>query len=223
MAKHLQSTYGESYNHKRIANRMARWNLNAKIRRRRHPDGYYRKLKIEKEASPTNLLNRDFSAPGPNQKLVTDVTFFRVDQGWLYLSAIQDLHNNEIVGHSFSQRLGMKFIFASIESLQKRNSWNGALFHSDHGWTYTNPSFTEKLASLNLRQSLSRIGNPWDNAVIESFFGLLKSEIHYSSKLRLSAEELQLIIERYIKFYNNERIQKKLGYQSPVRYREMIA
>lgn len=141
---------------------------------------------------------------------MTDVTFFRVDQGWLYLSAIQDLHNNEIVGHSFSPRFDMKFIFASIESLKKVNSWNGALFHSDRGWKYTNPSFTETLASLNLRQSLSRIGNPWDNAVIESFFGLLKSEIHYSSKLRLSADELQLIIERYINIYNNERIQKKL-------------
>jgi len=101
--------------------------------------------------------------------------------------------------------------------------YTGAFFHSDRGWTYTNPSFTERLASLNLTQSLSRIGNPWDNAVIESFFGLLKSEIFYTVKLRLSADQLQGIIERYIKFYNKERIQKKLGYLSPFQYRKLIA
>lgn len=223
MARHLLETYGEIYNHKRIANRMALWNLHAKIRRRRHPDSYYRKQKLEKASLPTNLLNRDFTAERPNQKLVTDVTFFRVDQGWLYLSAIQDLHNNEIIGYSFSRRLDMKFILATVDNVQNKVSWNGALFHSDRGWTYTNPSFTERLASLNLTQSLSRIGNPWDNAVIESFFGLLKSEIFYTVKLRLPADQLQGIIERYIEFYNKERILKKLGYLSPFQYRKLIA
>jgi putative transposase len=79
------------------------------------------------------------------------------------------------------------------------------------------------LGLLDLTQSLSRRGNPWDNAVIENFFGLLKSEIHYNPRSPLQANKLQMILERYICFYNKERIQKKLGYRTPVQYRESIA
>lgn len=223
MAKQLKEKYGEIYNHKRVADRMSRWGLNAKIRRRRFPERYYRERKIEQAALPANHLKRDFSTERPKQKLVTDVTYFRVVGGWLYLSAIEDMYNNEIIAYSFSRRLDMNFVLVSLGDLPDDGSVSGALFHSDRGWTYTHRAFTTKLASLGLRQSLSRIGNPWDNAVIENFFGLTKSEIYYNPKSPMPANDLQTILERYINFYNNVRIQKKLGYVSPVRYRELIA
>lgn len=223
MAKHLQEEYGEVYNHKRVADRMVRWGLNAKIRRRRYPDRYYRERKAEQASLPANHLKRDFSADRPKQKLVTDVTYFRVVGGWLYMSAIQDLHNKEILAHSVSGRLDMDLVLKSLGALPDDGSMRGCLFHSDRCWTYTHRAFITKLAILDLTQSLSRKGNPWDNAVIENFFGLLKSEIHYNPRSPLSANELQTILERYIGFYNKGRIQKKLGYRTPVQYRESIA
>lgn len=223
MSEQLQRIYGEVYNHKRIANRMVRWGLNAKIRRRKHPDNYYRKKRADKKLLPTNILNRDFTADSPKKKLVTDITYFRVREGWMYVSAILDLYNNEVVSYSYSQRLDMKFVLESLIKLENDDSLSGVLFHSDLGWTYTNPSFRAKLKSMNFEQSLSRLANPWDNAVIESFFGTLKIETYYKSHSSIPAEKMQAIIERYIDFYNNNRIQKKLGYRSPVEYRKLVA
>lgn len=223
MAKQLQKEYGEVYNHKRVADRMAQWGLNAKVRRRRYPTKYYREKKVDQDALPPNHLKRDFTAAMPKEKLVTDVTCFRVARGWLSLSAIQDLHNSEILAHSFSHRLDMELVLKSLGALPDDGSLCGALFHSDRGWTYTHRAFTSKLASLDLRQSLSRRGNPWDNAVIENFFGFLKSETYYDPRSPMPANDLQNILERYIDFYNKARIQKKLGYRTPIQYRESIA
>lgn len=225
MAKHLTIKYGEVYNHKRVANRMHRWGLQSKIRRKRFPDGYYR-TKNEKIANtPGNILNREFTASQSNKKIVTDITYLRVKEGWLFLSAVLDLFNNEIITHTYSRRLDMDLVLTTIGSLPKDGSLKDCIFHSDKGWTYTNQRYCNALAELNITQSFSRKANPWDNAGIESFFGILKSETIYRNdrKKLLSAAELQLKIEQYIEFYNTKRIQKKLGYQSPIQYRQSVA
>ena len=221
MSHHLKRTYGETYNHKRVARAMAQWGLQAKIRRRRFPDRYYRTSKVKMENLPKNLLSRDFPAIEPNKKLLTDTTCFRVKEGWLHLSTIFDVFNNEIVSRRFSTRLDVPLALATLEALPMDKRLQGALFHSDRGFVYTNPKFAKALANMVFVQSLSRKQNPWDNAKMECFYGHLKSEtIHRQGYLILpAARALQFKLERYIDFYNNERIQKGLGYRSPREYR----
>jgi len=224
MAHYLTRTYGEVYNHKRIARAMARWGLQAKIRRKRFPDGYYRVNKERMESLPENILNREFSAIQPNRKLLTDTTCFRVKEGWLHLSAILDVFNNEIVSRHFSTRLDVPLAIATVEGLPVDNGMEGALFHSDRGFVYTNPCFGKTLTARGLVQSLSRRQNPWDNAKMESFFGHLKSEtIHRQKSAGLPSEsDLRSRLQQYIDFYNSDRIQKGLGYKTPREYRLLV-
>ena len=221
MSHHLKRTYGETYNHKRVARAMSQWGLQAKIRRKRFPDSYYRTTKAKRENLPENLLNRDFSAIEPNKKLLTDTTCFRVKGGWLHLSTICDVFNNEIVSRRFSTRLDIPLALATLEALPMDKRLKGAIFHSDRGFAYTNPKFFKALTDMVFVQSLSRKQNPWDNAKMECFYGHLKSEtIHRHGFLVFpEARVLQSKLERYIDFYNNERIQKGLGYRSPQEYR----
>ena len=219
MAKWLVSEgFAEKLNHKRVERVMGLFNLHAKIRRKRYPKNYYLALKENSTELPGNVLARDFSADKPKQKLVTDITYLPTDEGWIYMAAVMDLWNREIVSYRISRHISLGLVKDVVNQLK---SCRGALIHSDMGWTYTHPFYIRHLKELGFKQSMSRKGNCWDNACMENFFGLMKSETIRQTKQLLTVDGMVRLIDDYIQWYNNQRIQKKLGYLSPVDFRKL--
>ena len=219
MAKWLVNEgFAERLNHKRVERVMGKFNLHAKIRRKRYPKNYYLALKENSSELPGNVLARDFIADKPMQKLVTDITYLPTDEGWVYMAAVMDLWNREIVSYKVSRHMSMELVKDVVSQL---GPCEGSLIHSDMGWTYTHPSYIRHLKELGFRQSMSRKGNCWDNACMENFFGLMKSETIRQSKQLLSVDGMTKLVDDYIHWYNNQRIQKKLGYLSPVDFRKL--
>lgn len=203
---------------------MGLFDLHAKIRRRRYPKNYYQTLKEKAEPLPRNDLARHFDADRPMSKLVTDITYLPTREGWLYMAAVMDLWNHEIVSYRFSQHIGMDLVKSAVRQLLDSGiDLNGTMLHSDRGWTYTNFGYISFLKELGIHQSMSRKGNCWDNACIENFFGLFKSETIRQIPKRnvLSVDAMKKLVDDYVYWYNNQRIQKKLGYLSPVNYRKL--
>ncbi len=176
-------------------------NLKAIIRKKRKYSSY--KGTIGKIAN--NILNRNFKADKPNQKWVTDVTEFKVNEKKLYLSPIVDLYNGEIVSYNLSKHPNFNQILDMLKKAFKKipNNTN-LILHSDQGWQYQMKQYQAKLKKKGIIQSMSRKGNCIDNSCAENFFGILKSELFY--------------INEYIKYYNNNRIKSRLK-MSPVNYR----
>jgi transposase InsO family protein/transposase-like protein len=219
MAKWLVSEgFAEKLNHKRVERVMGRFDLHARIRRRRYPKNYYLALKENPVELPGNVLARDFSADMPMQKLVTDITYLPTDEGWIYMAAVLDLWNREIVSYKIGRHISLELVKDVVSQL---GPCRGALIHSDMGWTYTHPTYIRHLKELGLKQSMSRKGNCWDNACMENFFGLMKSETIRQTKQLLTVDGMIRLIDDYIHWYNNRRIQKKLGYLSPVDFRKL--
>lgn len=199
-------------NHKRVYRLMKSEKIQAVIRRKRKNFGKKGSIVFE------NRLNRDFSSNTPLKKLVTDITYVPTTDGFIYLSAIQDLFNNEVVAYHISPRNDLNLVFSTLNKLP---SAIGAILHSDQGFQYTNKLYQEVLKEKNLQGSHSRKGNCLDNARMESFFSHLKTETFYEKKLYSSAES-QALLEKQIAYYNAERFQKKLGQLSPIEYREKL-
>ena len=219
MAKWLVNEgFAERLNHKRVERVMGKFNLHAKIRRKRYPKNYYLTLKENPAKLPDNILARDFIADNPMQKLVTDITYLPTDEGWIYMAAVLDLWNREIVSYRIGRRISLELVKDVVSQL---GPCRGALIHSDMGWTYTHPTYIRHLKELGLKQSMSRKGNCWDNACMENFFGLMKSETIRQTKQLLTVDGMIRLIDDYIHWYNNQRIQKKLGYLSPVDFRKL--
>ena len=169
-----------------------------------------------------NRLDRKFSAEAPNKKWVTDITYLPYRGQFLYLSAIQDLHDNQVVAHHISIRNDLALVTATLDKANEKIDVNGTLIHSDQGFQYTSKPYNKRLEQLGMVGSHSRKGNCLDNACIESFFSHLKTELLYTTEFS-SIDELKQAVDDYISFYNSERFQKKLGNRSPVEYREAIA
>jgi putative transposase len=179
----------------------------------------YRSYKGEVGKIAPNLLNRDFSAKQPNEKWVTDITEFSLFGQKIYLSPILDHYNGEIVSYTISQRprfsMVMNMLDKAIEGLPEKTS---LLLHSDQGWQYQMKHFQHKLAAAGIRQSMSRKGNCLDNAVMENFFGILKTELLYIQQFD-SIEHFIRDLHEYITYYNHRRIKAKLKGMSPVEFR----
>jgi putative transposase len=201
-------------NHKTVFKLMGALGLKSLIRRKR-----YRSYKGETGKIVSNLLQRDFACHHPGQKWATDVTEFKVKDKKLYLSPIIELFNGEIISYSLSESPNFKQISAMLQGAFK-NMDTGAkpILHSDQGWQYQMKQYQNMLKERGIRQSMSRKGNCLDNAVIENFFGIIKSELFYLNKYH-SIQELKKDIKEYIKYYNNERIKIHLNGMSPVKYR----
>lgn len=166
-----------------------------------------------------NILQRGFNAEQPNQKWVTDVTEFKVGTQKLYLSPILDLYNGEVVAYQMAQRPRFEMVSTMIKkALACLKPHEKPMVHSDQGWHYQMPAYRQLLKERSLTQSMSRKGNCLDNAAIESFFGILKSEFFYLNQFS-SIEELKAGLKRYIHYYNHDRIKLKLKGLSPVQYR----
>lgn len=205
---------GYILNHKTVQKLMKELGLKCMVRMKK-----YRSYRGEIGKTAPNLLNRDFYAEKPNQKWTTDVTEFSLFGRKLYLSPILDLYNGEIISYAISERANFEQITEMLDkAFEKLPDNSGLIFHSDQGWQYQNARYQKRLSDKGIRQSMSRKGNCLDNAVIENFFGLLKSELLYLREFN-SFEEFQAELERYLEYYNHNRIKTKLGGLSPVQYR----
>ena len=156
-----------------------------------------------------NLLNRDFNAERPNQKWVTDISYIHTQQGVLYLSVIRDLFDNSIVAYKTSTTQNVQLVLETIKAAKRKEKVTAELqLHSDQGFQYTSHGYFKLTQSYRITPSMSRRGNPYDNAMAENFFSILKTECIYRVKLK-TYEEARLLISQYIDFYNNQRIQLK--------------
>ncbi|MCQ2211902.1 MAG: IS3 family transposase [Paludibacteraceae bacterium] len=168
-----------------------------------------------------NIINREFSKYNPREALLTDITYIRWKNSFVYLSVIKDVCTHEILSYKLSKSLQIPFVLATVEEmLQKYNATldDEVIIHSDQGCHYTSKKFIEKLADNDFIQSMSRRGNCWDNSPMESFFGHMKDEIGNLIIQAQSYEELESIIDNWMDYYNNERYVSSLERLSPVEY-----
>ena len=188
-------------NPKTVLRIMQKYNLLSVVRRKK-----YRNYSNIIHRYP-NLLNRDFHADKPNQKWVTDISYIKTGQGFLYLSVIRDLYDNSIVAYKTGTEQNINLVLNTIQEAKKKEKVTTELqLHSDQGFQYTSHAYFKLLQSYNITPSMSRRGNPYDNALAENFFSILKTECIHRIKLK-TYEEARLLIAEYIYFYNHERIQ----------------
>ena len=168
-----------------------------------------------------NLLNRNFHADRPNQKWVTDISYIKTGQGFLYLSVIRDLYDNSIVAYKTGTEQNIRLVLSTIHEAKKKEKVTAELqLHSDQGFQYTSHAYFKLTQSYNITPSMSRRGNPFDNALAENFFSILKTECIYRARPR-TYEEARLLIGEYIYFYNYQRIQLKTKL-TPMEYRSQF-
>ena len=213
--EHSHSTYGYRRVHiwlerqgihknpKTVLRVMQKYNLLSEVRRKKYhnyTNGIYKY---------PNHLARDFRADRPNEKWVTDISYIRTGQGFLYLSVIRDLYDNSIVAYKTGTEQNINLVLSTIRAAKRKEKVTGSLhLHSDQGFQYTSQAYYSLTKSYHITPSMSSRGNPYDNAMAENFFSILKTECIYRTKLK-TYEEARLLIDEYIQFYNNERIQLK--------------
>ncbi|MGV3007358.1 IS3 family transposase, partial [Streptococcus pluranimalium] len=167
-----------------------------------------------------NLIKRQFEGSKPCEKCYTDVTEFALPEGKLYLSPVLDGYNSEIIDFTLSRSPNLKQVQTMLDKAFPADSYSGTILHSDQGWQYQHQSYHDFLESKGILPSMSRKGNSPDNGMMESFFGILKSEMFYGLETSYqSLDELEEAIIDYIYYYNNKRIKVKLKGLSPVQYR----
>ena len=168
-----------------------------------------------------NRLGRDFRVTRPDRIYVADISYIPTEEGWLYLATEMDLFSHRIVGWSLSGRLTRELALSALEmAVGLRRPGPGLIYHSDQGVQYACGDFQRLLARHQMLPSMSRRGNPYDNAVAESFFRTLKVELIYRRRFRTRAEAKAAIVEYIELFYNRRRLHSSLGYLSPVEYEE---
>ena len=217
--KECQDKYGKTYGYRRvhiwlerngihknpktILRVMQKYNLLSVVRRRR----FYKYT--EHIHKYQNLWKQDFTAYRPNQKWATDISYIHTKQGVLYLSVIRDLYDNSIIAYKTSTQQTISLVLDTIKAAKRKEKVTAELqLHSDQGFQYTSTAYFKLTLFYNITPSMSSRGNPYDNAMAENFFSILKSECINRVKLK-TYEEARLLIGEYIRFYNNERIQTK--------------
>lgn len=206
---------GITINHKTVQRLMWQLGLFCRVRMKR-----YNSYRGEVGKIAPNLLDRNFKADRPNQKWVTDVTEFSLFGQKLYLSPILDLYSRDIVSYSITKRPSFRLVTDMIEqAFQKIPDGSNLILHSDQGWQYQMKPYQRMLKTKGIRQSMSRKGNCLDNAVMENFFGILKSELLYLQEFESVEHFLQELID-YLDYYNNRRIKAKLQGLSPALHRQ---
>lgn len=195
-------------NPKTVLRVMKKYGLLSEIRRRRKWVNLGQQIHRYK-----NLLNRQFYADRPNSKWVTDISYIQTKEGVLYLSMIRDLYDNSIVAYKTASRQTVNLVLDTIRLAMKKEQKKVAAelqLHSDQGFQYTSQAYFKLTQSYGITPSMSRRGNPYDNALAENFFSILKTECIYRHKPK-TLKEANALIDRYIYFYNHERIQNKTG------------
>ena len=195
-------------NPKTVLRIMMKYGILSEIRRKRK----WRNLRQQIHRYE-NLLNRQFRADRPNTKWVTDISYIHTKEGVLYLSMIRDLYDNSIVAYKTASQQTINLVLDTIRMAMKKEKKRVAAelqLHSDQGFQYTSQAYFKLTQSYGITPSMSRKGNPYDNAMAENFFSILKTECIYRHKPR-TFFEAQSMVDEYIYFYNNERIQTKTG------------
>ena len=209
--------HGIHHNPKTVLRVMNKYNLLSVVRRKR-----FVKYGESLHRYP-NLLNRNFSAERPNQKWVTDISYIRTGQGFLYLSVIRDLYDNSIVAYKTGTEQTVNLVLNTIRAAKRKEVVTAELqLHSDQGFQYTSQAYFKLTQEYGITPSMSRRGNPYDNALAENFFSILKTECIYRVKLA-SFAEARKTIDDYIYFYNNQRIQTKTKLTPLEKRRQYVA
>ncbi|MCM3748507.1 IS3 family transposase [Paenibacillus pasadenensis] len=166
-----------------------------------------------------NVLNQDFSTTAPNQVWVTDITYIPCREGRLYLASVLDLFTRKIVGWKLADRMTTDLVLAALDqAYRSKKPKKGLIHHSDRGSQYASELYRDRLKQYQMTASMSRKGNCYDNACIESFHSVLKKEFIYCTKFRTKAQAQQEVFEYIELFYNRKRIHGSLGYESPDRF-----
>ncbi|HGM3893471.1 IS3 family transposase [Clostridioides difficile] len=208
---YLNKILDSPINHKRVYRLMKELGIKSIIRKK----VYRRKFKSYEVYD--NILNREFRANQPLEKICMDITYIPIGKKFLYMNVAKDLFNGEIVAYEISTKMDTKLVNKTVNQLINMNLAKDCILHTDQGSQYTSRSYSKRLKDNGIIQSMSRRGNCWDNAPIESFFSHFKSELIYLIDTTDPKEMISLIND-YIYFYNNERIQLKNG-MSPIEYR----
>ena len=218
-AKLLQR-YGFIVSRRRIKNIMKELHLSVKMKRR---------FKINTTDSnhhlpiAPNILNRDFYSSSPNSKYVGDITYIPTNEGWLYLATVIDLYSRKIVGWSMDKHMKTSLVNdALVMAIIKRKPLKGLIWHTDRGSQYASYAHKDLLQKYGIIQSMSRRGNCWDNAVAESFFHSLKTELIYNEIFETRAQANQAIFEYIEVFYNRQRMHSANGNLSPVEFEKKM-
>lgn len=208
---------GFRVNHKRIARLMRRIGLRAKVRRR-----FKRTTSPCKDhqAAP-NLLKQNFHTDGPNRVWLSDITFIDTDEGWIFLTTIEDMWSRRMVGHAITDHMRAEAVVEAMQmALGRRAIVPGLIFHSDRGKQYIDHRVQVILSAHGMRQSMSSTGNCYDNAMAESFFATLKKGHVLSERFQTREEARRKLFEYLEVFYNRVRRHSSLGYKSPVAFEE---
>jgi putative transposase len=212
---------GQSTSRKRVARLMRQEGLVARHRRR------FIHTTDSRHAFPVapNVVNRDFAPDGPNRVWATDITYIRTMRGWFYLAVVLDLFSRKVVGWSMQPYMDRRLVLAALDmAIDARRPAPGTLVHhSDRGVQYACHEYRQALADAEIAVSMSRKGNCWDNAPVESFFSTLKHELVYRTSFA-SHDAARAALFQYIEgFYNRRRLHSSLGYLSPMEYERRVA
>lgn len=208
---------GHIINHKKVQKLMKKMELKGK-----RPKEKYHSYKGKIGKIADNIINRNFTASGPDQKWTTDVSQFNLPFGKCYLSPILDMYTNEIIAYDLSLHPNYEQITNMLnKAFEAHPNMNGLIFHSDQGWQYQMKRYAASLKDRGIIQSMSRKGNCYDNSVMETFFGRMKNEMFYGYQREYRTfEQFSEAVREYIHYYNYERIQKKTKWMSPLSFRE---
>lgn len=204
----------------RVARLMREMGLRSIIQRK------YKATTNSKHNKPVakNLLNRRFRPSRINQVWAGDITYIQTQEGWLYLAIVMDLYSRKIIGWAMSKRINTALVEKALESaLFHRDYSSGVLFHSDRGVQYASENYQSLLNQNGIVNSMSRKGNCWDNAVVESFFHSLKQEWLHHQNFKTRDEARNCVFEYIEGFYNRHRLHSTLGYKSPEEYEMLMA
>jgi putative transposase len=201
----------------RVARLMRVHDIQGRKRAKRHPVTTQRRPGT---VAVPNLLAQDFSAPAPNRKWVADITYIDTAEGWLYLAPVLDLYSRMVVGWAMADHMEASLPKAALEmALARRHPSVGLLHHSDQGSQYTSQIYLRQLTRQDCQVSMSRVGNCYDNAVMESFFSTLKTECA-SSQFATQSQARTAIFEFIEVWYNRQRLHSSLGYLSPLEFEQ---
>ncbi len=185
-----------------------------------------KKFKVTTDSNHTlpvaeNVLNQQFKTTSPNKVWVSDITYIPTEEGWLYLAGHKDIFTGEVVGYAMGNRITGQLVSQSLfRAVAAKRPGNGLIHHSDRGSQYCSYDYSKLLKQFGMKASMSRKGNCYDNAPMESFWGTLKSELVHHRRYRSRQEAIQEITEYIEVFYNRQRKQARLGYLSPVVYEQ---
>ena len=215
MAAQISRDMGKPVNHKRVERIMRENGLHTKYRRKYKATTYSgHKLPVAK-----NVLNRQFEAAHPGEKMVSDITYIPTDEGWLYLAGVIDLCGRKVVGIAMGTRMTKQLVIDALQdAINNSGKVEGCILHSDRGSQYCSLQYQQMAKANGFVSSMSRKGNCWDNAPMESFWGSLKQEWLDGQHFRTRSEAKSAIFEYIWIFYNRQRIHSANGYRTPEEY-----